>query len=489
MEKTESYPILDKKYKLLSKLGSGATSEVYLGEDLNSNEKLAIKILKLDTKAYEKETEMLSNLHHKNILNLISNGEGQIEKEENKSLSYKYIILEYAEKGELFNYVYFPRTGFGEQIGKYIFKEILTGLNHCHENNIAHRDLKMENIMLDKDFTIKLADFGYATSLKGKTGDGKLTTPLGTRAYAAPEIFLKKPYNGISSDIFSLGVVLFTLVTCKMPFGQAVRSDKYYRFIMVNQYDKYWERLKAAGNDVDSLSKEFKQLFINMIKFNPNERPSTNEILNSDWMKGDSANNFDVLSDFAAREITVKQQLELEKISNENENISNKVYRSGVDYEDYFSNDILIKKFDNCFNCFRDIIIVNGKSNYVEFMNLFASKIKSEQKGDKTIETSDKNLKFTILYDDEDEDNNNNDENNENLKKFDDNVKFEENYHIKEDIEEDDNVEFEDCIINVKLKKFSDKEGFVIIFNKASGDRRTYYDKVKELKEIANKLI
>jgi hypothetical protein len=122
-------------------------------------------------------------------------------------------------------------------------------------------------------------------------------------------------------------------------------------------------------------------------------------------------------------------------------------------------------------------------------MNLFASKIKSEQKGEKTIETSDKNLKFTILYDDEDEDNNNNDENNENLKKFDDNVKFEENYHIKEDIEEDDNVEFEDCIINVKLKKFSDKEGFVIIFNKASGDRRTYYDKVKELKEIANKLI
>ena len=56
-------------------------------------------------------------------------------------------------------------------------------------------------------------------------------------------------------------------------------------------------------------------------------------------------------------------------------------------------------------------------------------------------------------------------------------------------IEEDDNVEFEDCIINVKLKKFSDKDGFVIIFNKASGDRRTYYDKVNELKEIAKKLI
>ena len=488
MEKTISYPILDKKYKLLSKLGSGATSEVYLGEDLTSQAKIAIKILKSDTKVYEQETEMLSLLNHKNILNLISKGEGVIEKEDNKSPNFRYIILEYAEKGELFNYVYFPRTGFGEKIGKYIFKEILTGLNHCHENNVAHRDLKMENIMLDKDFTIKLADFGYATSLKGKNGDGKLTTPLGTRAYAAPEIFLKKPYNGISSDIFSLGVVLFTLVTCKMPFGQAVRSDKYYRFIMVNQYDKYWERLKASGNDVDSLSPEFKNLFISMIKFNPNERPSTIDILNSQWMKGDSANNLDVLSDFAAREITVKQQLELEKLTNENESFGNKVYRSGVDYEDYFTNDIVIKKFDNCFNCFRDIIIVNGNLNCVEFMNLYASKIKSEQKGDKKITPSDKNLKFTISYDEEGEDNNI-DENNDNLKKFDEKVKFEDNYHINEDFEEDDNVEFEDCIINVKLKKFSDKDGFVIIFNKASGDRRTYYDKVNELKEIAKKLI
>jgi serine/threonine protein kinase len=108
MEKIE-YPILDKKYKLLSKLGSGATSEVYLGENLETKEKIAIKILKLDTKPFEQETETLSLLHHKNILNLISKCEGAIEKEQNKSPNYKYIILEYAEKGELFNYVYFPQ--------------------------------------------------------------------------------------------------------------------------------------------------------------------------------------------------------------------------------------------------------------------------------------------------------------------------------------------------------------------------------------------
>ena len=230
MEKLPKDPILDEKYILFyPKLGSGASAEVFLGEDINTKQKVAIKIIKLDPKIFEKEIKILNLIHHNNIVNIISSGEGPIIKEGIKSENYKYIVLEYAEKGDLFDYVFFPQSGFGEKIGKAIFKEILIGINSVHENNVAHRDLKMENIMLDKDFNIKIADFGFATLLSGNNGDGILTTPLGTRAYASPEILSKKPYNGIYSDIFSLGVVLFTLVTCKMPFGQATRGDKYYR--------------------------------------------------------------------------------------------------------------------------------------------------------------------------------------------------------------------------------------------------------------------
>ena len=184
---------IDSKYSLLSKLGSGATADVYLSEDMETKEKVAVKILKTVTKSFQQEVSMLSSINNENVLKLLRGGEGKLVKNGVSYDSHPYIVLEYAAKGELFDYVYYPKKGFGERYGRCIFKDILNGLNGCHQAGIAHRDLKMENIMLDKDFNIKLADFGFATLLKGKNNDNLLSTPLGTLAYAAPEILLKKP--------------------------------------------------------------------------------------------------------------------------------------------------------------------------------------------------------------------------------------------------------------------------------------------------------
>ena len=173
---------IDSKYALLSKLGSGATAEVYLAEDLETQEKVAVKILKTVNKSFQQEVEMLSKIKNENVLTIQKGGEGNLMKNGQCFNSHPYIVLEYAEKGELFDYVYYPKKGFGERFGRYIFKQILNGLNGCHQNGIAHRDLKMENIMLDKDFNTKRADFGFASLLKGKKGDNILTTPLGTLA-------------------------------------------------------------------------------------------------------------------------------------------------------------------------------------------------------------------------------------------------------------------------------------------------------------------
>jgi len=74
-----------------------------------------------------------------------------------------YIVLEIAENGELFDYLYFPGKGFGEDFGRYLFKELVNGLEACHKAGVAHRDLKTENIMMNDDWTLKIADFGYAT--------------------------------------------------------------------------------------------------------------------------------------------------------------------------------------------------------------------------------------------------------------------------------------------------------------------------------------
>ena len=97
---------------------------------------------------------MLSKIKNENVLTIQKGGEGNLMKNGQCFNSHPYIVLEYAEKGELFDYVYYPKKGFGERFGRYIFKQILNGLNGCHQNGIAHRDLKMENIMLDKDFNI-----------------------------------------------------------------------------------------------------------------------------------------------------------------------------------------------------------------------------------------------------------------------------------------------------------------------------------------------
>jgi len=89
----------------------------------------------------------------------------------------------------------------------------LDGLEFMHNRGYAHRDIKMENLLLNKDFDLKIADFGFATDLKGKDGTGFLHENIGTPSYMAPEILLDQPYKGATVDIFASAVVLFQMVS------------------------------------------------------------------------------------------------------------------------------------------------------------------------------------------------------------------------------------------------------------------------------------
>jgi len=92
-------------------------------------------------------------------------------------------------------------------------------------------DIKLENVLFDQTFTLKLADFGFATTLAGKYGTGVLTTYKGTPVYMAPELNEKKNYTGIEVDLFASAVLLFIMRFAKYPFNKAVKQDKYYRYI------------------------------------------------------------------------------------------------------------------------------------------------------------------------------------------------------------------------------------------------------------------
>lgn len=345
---------IDKKYTLTTKIGSGGTSKVYLAKKNDSpKEFFAVKIIKpsnnSESKVFMNEINVLKNIKHPNVVRLIDGGEGILTKETGKKHVIQYLVLELVKYGELFDYIFFPQKGFGEEIGKYIFTQLIDGLEACHKTGTVHRDMKTENIMLGENWQMKIADFGFSTKTEGKKGNGLLYTALGTASYAAPELLQKKPYLGVHSDIFSLGVSLFVLVTGKMPFKHALVDDPYYKEIVKGDYDKYWTKLESK---VPAVSKEFKSLFVKLISYDPITRPSLEDCRKSEWMKNYKPDMNKINLEFTARSKVVQEKKELEKKKEEQEkhNGDFKQYKEeeiGTHYVEETLNDMDIREADD----------------------------------------------------------------------------------------------------------------------------------------------
>eukprot|EP00093_Oithona_nana_P014151 14151.XXX_325040_330751_1 [CDS] Oithona nana genome sequencing. len=134
---------------------------------------------------------------------------------ETKSLL--YLVSEYASQGEIFEYIA-CHGRMSESLARKKFWQILEAVDYCHAHNVVHRDLKAENLLLDANMNIKIADFGFSNYYKS---DGHLATWCGSPPYAAPEVFEGKKYCGPEIDVWSLGVVLYVLVCGALPFDAA----------------------------------------------------------------------------------------------------------------------------------------------------------------------------------------------------------------------------------------------------------------------------
>ena len=272
---------------ILKHIGSGVTSDVYL---CSSNEHLyAIKIYKHFHNSeivFKKEQLIHSKLNFPGITSLLISGNNTISSSLSSSISFhktiKYHLFEYNDKEDLFNYIFYPKTPFTEPIARSLFKDILQCVKECHSRNVVHLDLKLENIMFNKHYEVKLCDFGFAQEINN---DNKLIeTFVGTESYSAPEIIMRQPFNGYKADVFSLGVILFIMLTGKRPFRNARKFDGYYQYIRKGNLELFWKNIKKS-NDGLMLSEEAVDLISKMICYDSNERISIDEILEHSFMK------------------------------------------------------------------------------------------------------------------------------------------------------------------------------------------------------------
>jgi len=354
---------LNSQYYLIKKIGHGASGTVFLSYAINDEKEqktfYAIKILNPknsnENNINSCEVNFLEIMNHKNILKVYGHGLGILQLISGSTQKVHYIIMDYLNHGSLLSQLG-KNVGFGEDLGRLIFAQLLDGLEAIHSSNIVHRDIKLDNIMVSgDDYTLKYVDFGFAT----EKSFGYLTSYLGTPSYAAPELHMKRPYLGVFEDIFSLGVTLFIIVTGYLPFTLSMPNDPLYHYISIGDYFNFWRKRNIK------VSQSFMELFNNLIAFDPSQRPSISEIRNSKWMKEINWELLPLLKqEFMKREEIINNRIKNAKIKmnqlvnkiNINKNNNNNNNTKNVDEillkikeekKIEFENDIKKKLFNN----------------------------------------------------------------------------------------------------------------------------------------------
>ena len=469
---------IDNKYAILGKIGYGASSIVFHVKEYTTEREYVAKILKEPSPYFHSEIEILNFLKKTNnpfIINLVNNGKGNIFFTNNSLEKKQYIILEYASKGDLCKYIYLIKQGLSEKYSKVIFAKILRGVLSFHQAGICHRDLKMDNILLDDNFNPKICDFGFA-----KFNAGNLDEILGTPKYAAPEILSGLPYDGIKADIFSLGVLLLSLVTSHFCFKLAFIRDPLYRYIIARRYKKYWE---LVSNQIKGVSEELKNLYNKMISFRPEERPTIKEILNDEWFKEiRDLNNEqlkelekEILDEFLKRESVINMRLDMK--AEEGINYSLDFSRGSEDNKTIYFDLALKPKYAKFENNMKNCIKIGGNLSPANFMNNLANEIVQSFQDNCVIEESAKTLKFNIIFEEEIEDE---EEIPQDLQE--EFVKL----GIEEDRQKEETLQKKNCVIQCKLYQ-SINGGHILKFSKKDGELDDYYKNLETIISLVKK--
>ncbi|KAH7667146.1 Non-specific serine/threonine protein kinase protein [Dioscorea alata] len=258
------------RYELGRKIGEGNFAKVKFARHMDTGAAYAIKILDKDhllrhmmVEQIKKEISTMKMIKHPNVVQLY---------EVMASKTKIYLVLEYVDRGELFDKIVGNKLLKEDEARRY-FQHLINALDFCHSRGVYHRDLKPENLLLDSHGILKVTDFGLSTFTPKLRGDGLLHTACGTPNYVAPEVLNNKGYNGASADVWSCGVILFVLLSGCLPFDD------------LNRLKLYKKICKAEYSCPSHFSSGAKKLIKRILDPNPSSRITILEILENDWFK------------------------------------------------------------------------------------------------------------------------------------------------------------------------------------------------------------
>uniref|UniRef100_A0A3B4V4A9 non-specific serine/threonine protein kinase n=1 Tax=Seriola dumerili TaxID=41447 RepID=A0A3B4V4A9_SERDU len=246
-------------YRLMKTIGKGNFAKVKLARHTLTGREVAIKIIdktQLNPTSLQKVPLCFLCCFSVKLFEVI---------ETEKTL---YLVMEYASGGEVFDYLV-AHGRMKEKEARAKFRQIVSAVEYCHQKRIVHRDLKAENLLLDADMNIKIADFGFSNEF---TMGSKLDTFCGSPPYAAPELFQGKKYDGPEVDVWSLGVILYTLVSGSLPFdGQNLKELR--------------ERVLRGKYRIPFyMSTDCENLLKKLLVLNPGKRGSLQQVMKDRWM-------------------------------------------------------------------------------------------------------------------------------------------------------------------------------------------------------------
>ncbi|KAJ5067368.1 protein kinase [Anaeramoeba ignava] len=254
------------KYIIQRTIGEGSTSKVKLAIEPETGKEVAIKIIpknKVTAKSTtlirsEREIAILKLFNHPNIVKIF---------EVFESDEYLFLVMEYMQKGELLDYL-ISKKAISTTQSLFFFQQIIYAVEYSHSHLISHRDLKLENILLDSFGNVKIVDFGMAGLVDNQN---LLNTSCGSPHYVAPEVVTGKSYDPFKADIWSCGIILYVLLVGRLPFD----ADSIQEVLI---------QITQNEPEIPShLSPDKSQLLQGMLQKDPQKRMTIQEIKENPW--------------------------------------------------------------------------------------------------------------------------------------------------------------------------------------------------------------